>query len=63
MSDYKPHQSNPQYLGDGVYVSFDGYMFRLDAARGEQGIHTIYLEPAVYTALVAYVERKRKVEQ
>lgn len=66
MSDHKPDQSKPQYLGDGVYVSFDGYSFRLSSIawfskeRSTAVEHEIYLDPIVYAALVAYVERTRK---
>lgn len=47
------------YLGDGCYVSFDGYGLRLRAPQMD-GDHWVYLEPAVYTELVEYVERLRK---
>ena len=45
-----------EHLGDGVYVSFDGYQFCLRASR-EGGNHFVYLEPAVYSNLTDYVER------
>ena len=38
------------YIGDGVYVHFDGYHFWLYTER-EDGVHTIALEPAVYQSL------------
>lgn len=44
----------PQYLGDGVYASFDGYQIWLAANH-----HTnlmIALEPAVLYALADYVK-------
>ena len=59
MANKKPRQAEPEYLGDGVYVSFDGYMLRL-RTEGIRGIETIYLEPSVYAALVEYVERIKK---
>ena len=45
------------YLGDGVYVSHDGYQFWLRTDLGGEATNEIALEPAVWRALVAYVER------
>jgi hypothetical protein len=45
------------YLGDSVYVSFDGYMLVLTTDNGMGPSNTIYLEPEVYEALVGYVDR------
>jgi|HubBroStandDraft_6_1064221.scaffolds.fasta_scaffold00056_124 hypothetical protein len=42
------------YLGDGLYCSFDGFQIRLRAPR-ENDDHVVFLEPAVYNALVKYV--------
>ena len=44
------------YLGDGAYVSFDGFALWLTAEDGIRATDTICLEPAVYRALVRYVE-------
>lgn len=41
------------YLGDGVYVSFDGYQLWLAANHHENKV--IALEPSVYEALTNYV--------
>ena len=41
------------YLGDGVYVDFDGYQIWLSTQQGD----LIALEPSVYLALIRYVER------
>ena len=48
-----------EYLGDGVYVSHDGFMLRLSTER-EGREHYIYLEPAVLNALYEYVRRRSK---
>lgn len=48
------------YLGDGVYVSFDGYALTLTTADGISTTNTIVLEPPVYAALIAYVDRLRE---
>lgn len=45
-----------EYLGDGLYASFDGYMIKLRAPRSE-GDHWIGLEPKVYLALLDFVQR------
>ena len=44
------------YLGDGLYVSFDGWQFCLRAPR-EEGDHIVYLEPAALAAFNAYAKR------
>lgn len=44
------------YLGDGVYVSFNGYHFVLDL-RGQDDTTRIAMEPPVIEQLTKYVER------
>ncbi len=43
------------YIGDGVYVEIEDGMLKLTTER-ENGIETIYLEPAVFQALRDYYE-------
>jgi hypothetical protein len=58
MIDVSPKSEYPErYIGDGVYVSFDGYQLWLSTADGS-GCR-IALEPGVYSALKAYVEDLR----
>ena len=45
-----------EYLGDGLYASFDGFMFTLRAPR-EHGDHWVGLEPGVMKAFDEYRER------
>jgi hypothetical protein len=45
---------NEEYLGDGLYVSFDGFTFWLRAPR-EGGDHYVALVPEVLTAFGDYV--------
>ena len=44
------------YLGDSVYVQFDGFAFVLTTENGYGASNTIVLEPQVYNALVGYVK-------
>lgn len=46
-----------EYLGDGVYVQFDGYNFVLTAENGIMATDTICLEPDVWKKLSAHVAR------
>jgi hypothetical protein len=49
----------PEYLGDGVYASFDGYHAWLGLDAGQQ---LIALEPSVIGALIGYARRCHKLE-
>lgn len=52
---------NKKYLGDGVYISFDGYHFILTVEDGTPvPTNTIYLEPTVMFALLEYEKDVRK---
>ncbi len=48
-----------EYLGDSVYVDFDGYGFVLTTENGfpDDPSNRISLEPEVYQALVRYANR------
>lgn len=46
----RPGEIHPQYLGDGVYASFDGFQIWLRTQEGNE----IALEPSVMTALYRY---------
>jgi hypothetical protein len=45
-----------QYLGDSVYVSYDGIMFTLTTENGFGPSNTIHLEVPVYRELIRYAE-------
>lgn len=51
--------TNETYLGDGLYVSHDGWQFAL-RAPGPGGDQTVYLEPSVLSAFQRYVHETRK---
>lgn len=44
-----------RYIGDGLYVSHNGYYFVLRAPR-EDGDHVVYLEEPVLAVFMRYVE-------
>ena len=48
------------HLGDGVYVSFDGYTFKLMANSHTNPTDVIYLEPAVLDGLIRFFERAKE---
>ena len=50
-----------EYLGDGVYVEFDGYGFVLKANDNRNPTDTIYLEPAVLAALNSFVAKQTEI--
>lgn len=45
------------YIGDGVYVEYDGYGITLKANSPDAPTDTIYLEPFVLTNLQNFVQR------
>jgi len=47
------------YLGDGVYASFDGYHIVLDL-RAQDSTTRIALDPDVMDALIRYYERTKQ---
>jgi hypothetical protein len=42
------------FLGDGVFADFDGHHIVLTAEDGIQVTNRVYLDPAVFAALVKY---------
>lgn len=46
----------PEYLGDGVYASFDGYQIWL-SVNDHQAPPVVAIEPGVYASLVQYASR------
>ena len=50
---------NEEYLGDGLYVSFDGHQFCLRAPR-YNGDHVVFLDPSVLQAFDDYRRRAIK---
>ena len=50
-------KGDKEYIGDGAFVSFDGFGLVLTTEDGVSTTNTIYLEPNVYKQLVAFVDR------
>lgn len=51
------------YLGDGVYVSTDGYHIVLTTEDGVQTTNTIYLDAQVYLGLVRFVAAQQEAQE
>ena len=56
------NEREPEYLGDGVYASFDGYHVWLRTGSHDNPDNTIALEPGVWNALVRYRARVTKTD-
>ena len=52
-----------QYIGDGVYVDYDGFSLVLTTEDGIRTTNTIYLEGNVWHSLVEYVARLKDVDK
>lgn len=52
---------NSRHIGDGVYVSFDGY--HINIAVNQHDHHVVSLEPSVVTSLEDYINEVRRVVQ
>lgn len=45
------------YIGDGVYVEYDGYGIALNANDATNPTDSIYLEPEVCAGLLRFIQR------
>jgi len=45
------------YIGDGVYVTYDGYGIELKANDHLRPTDKVYLEPEVFKALIRFAKR------
>ena len=48
-------QQKEVYLGDGLYVSYDGWQLCLRAPREDGVDHVVFLEPQVLVSFEEYV--------
>jgi hypothetical protein len=44
------------YLGDAVYLEWDGYLLTLTTSDGSRDTNTIHMEPDVQVNLVKFIE-------
>jgi hypothetical protein len=51
-----------EYLGDGLYCSFDGYQIRLRAPR-ENGDHEVYLDSSTLETFMQFVDALPKISK
>ncbi len=56
-ADQPKPETSKDYLGDSVYVEFDGYGFEVTTNNGMGPSNTIYMEPQVIEALNRFVAR------
>lgn len=60
--DWEGNPTLEEYLGDGVYATYDGYSVSLDLrAQPPTPDCRIALEPAVFAKLLSFQERAVKV--
>lgn len=57
MENAKATDESKQYLGDGLYASFDGYHVILTAEDGVTVNETVYLESSVAKEAIKYMEK------
>ena len=57
----KARPGTDEYIGDGVYASWDGFGVILDL-RMQDSTTRIYLEPEIFQRLVEYRDRITKKE-
>ena len=64
MSEEDPIKLYPppasMYLGDSVYISYDGYGYWLTTQNGyaDDPRNKIFMEPEVYEAMKAFIEKR-----
>ncbi|HLD91483.1 MAG TPA: hypothetical protein VI911_10845 [Patescibacteria group bacterium] len=46
----------PVYLGDGLYAVYDGFQFELRANDAHNPTDTVYLDPKVLQAFIAFTK-------
>lgn len=49
--------NDPFYLGDGLYVSHDGFQYRLFTTREQGEVHEVFLEPMIMKSFFLYLEK------
>lgn len=57
-----PHEPREVYIGDGLYVSYDGYQVELYASDGQRKTNQVFLEPVVLNAFLKYVTKLKETQ-
>ncbi len=52
-----------RYIGDAVYVDYDGYHIVLTTSDGLRNTNTIYLEPGVWNQLSDWTKELKHEQQ
>jgi hypothetical protein len=55
-------KESAEFLGDGLFVEFDGWEFRLFTER-EIGVHEVYLEPGVLQNFLDFIKRVQQEQK
>lgn len=55
MDTLTKQKKEKRYLGDGVYVEFDGHGIILTTSNGIEDTNTVYLEPEVWENLQRFM--------
>jgi len=50
------NRSTPTYLGDGLYVAYDGWQVELFCHNGIERTNAVYLEPDVLARFLEYAK-------
>lgn len=56
-------KSKPFYIGDGAYVTFDGFQIRLFTSNGINETNEVFLEPSTAINLQKYIDLCFKEEE
>ena len=48
-----------QYLGDGLYVDYDGWQVEVYASNGISATNKVFMDPSVLKAFLRYIESRK----
>ena len=57
MADVRERKNPEDYIGDGVYVEFDGFGVWVKANDHKNPTDKVYLEPEVFAKLLRFAQR------
>lgn len=53
---------NREYIGDSVYIEYDGWAFAIMTNNGYEDENVIYLEPSVIENLIHYIDKIKRLK-